>query len=354
MFVDCAYFGNGEFYGLDISQDDRELWDYHSDRYVDFVIDCLNENFYSIAVGCFPIVSAESSEPTILNNLVVEAIRERYKRNPYIVEDLVIFWEESLPNTLENYEIVTADLLKLDIAYYQRAVDAVYLDSSFSELTPRQKYYAFRAANSSNKLTTDRYEASVTMDRISKNPGNTAELPKKFRDDFDEEMRVLDKPNKYVEICKIISTYRDRLSINIGPVYKFPTLHDTFVFLFHEMLKDEYTVKRCKHCGRYFVPSHKGEQYCDMPSPEFPAKDCQEYVKYQNYLSRSHIESVRLHKQIYNQKANKVKRSGNIVLQAELKRFLEQSEKWRSDVRDGVKLEEDYVKWLRNVKENGL
>lgn len=91
-----------------------------------------------------------------------------------------------------------------------------------------------------------------------------------------------------------------------------------------------------------------------MPSPEHPAKDCQEYVRYQKYLSRSHVESVRLHKQIYNQKANKVKRTGNVLLQADLERFKGQSEQWRSDVRDSIKSEENYIQWLKDVKENGL
>lgn len=128
MLVDCVYFGNGEFYGLDICHDDRDPWEYHSDRYIDFVIDCLNENFYSIAAGCFPIVSAESSDPTTLNKLAVEAIREEYKSRPYAAEGLAQYWEESLPDTLKNYEMVTA------FSVVNTVVDILHLHAKVSNI----------------------------------------------------------------------------------------------------------------------------------------------------------------------------------------------------------------------------
>ena len=93
--------------------------------------------------------------------------------------------------------------------------------------------------------------------------------------------------------------------------------------------------------------------YCDMPSPEMPEKSCQEYVKYQKYLVKTHSEATRLHKQIYNQKANKVKRTGNTALMADLDKFKAKSEQWRDEVRNGKKKEFEYIEWLRMIIDDG-
>ena len=122
---------------------------------------------------------------------------------------------------------------------------------------------------------------------------------------------------------------------------------------FYQMLDRGYSIKKCKNCGKYFVPLNRSDtSYCDRPALHDTSKTCREYAKYNNYLNKTRNDvTTKLHKQIYNIKRNKAKRCENIKLQQELDCFTSQAKQWKKAVKEQTKTETEYLEWLKSVKE---
>jgi len=90
-----------------------------------------------------------------------------------------------------------------------------------------------------------------------------------------------------------------------------------------------------------------------------PNKTCQEYSKHRRHLEKIRTdEASRLYKQIYNSKNNKARRckteenpGGNPVFNADLDWFVSESAQWKTDISSEIRAKDDYIAWLRNVKE---
>ena len=115
-----------------------------------------------------------------------------------------------------------------------------------------------------------------------------------------------------------------------------------------------YRIHKCQNCGRYFITSrseHK-QKYCSLKSPQNPNKTCREYMTYMRYLAKTRTdEGTRLYKQIYNAKRNRMKRCENKKFKQDFSEFQILSKQWKADIQAGVKTEEEFIAWLKEVKE---
>ena len=119
------------------------------------------------------------------------------------------------------------------------------------------------------------------------------------------------------------------------------------------MIVNDDTLKTCQNCGKYFYPRKRRDaKYCDNSSPQDKTKTCKEYGKYITQLNKIRLdEALKLYKQIYNSKANRVRRCENGRLQEDLDNFIHQANEWKTNLKNGTEKKEDYVAWLRSVKE---
>lgn len=178
---------------------------------------------------------------------------------------------------------------------------------------------------------------------------------KQWKHDHDF-LEILDKASfsnneeVFNELCRLETGYKNSFVPLVD--YSFDSMPDMILFVLLEMIKNNCKVKICPNCGRYFVPQNRSDElYCRNISPQDENKTCQEYGKYMTYLEKSRTdEATKLYKQIYNAKANKVKRTGNDVLKADLNAFRERAKIWRTDIKSGAASENDYIAWLKSVK----
>lgn len=127
------------------------------------------------------------------------------------------------------------------------------------------------------------------------------------------------------------------------------------IAILQEIFYNNRIIKKCPNCNRYFVPLKRSDTiYCNEKSPQDPSKTCREYGIYTSYLKKTQTnEAIKLYKQIYNSKNNKMRRynGSNDRLCNDLRSFVETAKQWKTDVKDGAKTEAEYIKWLKEVKE---
>ncbi len=126
---------------------------------------------------------------------------------------------------------------------------------------------------------------------------------------------------------------------------------------FYEILNQGYKFKKCENCGLPFIPYLRSDAlYCDRISPQDPQKTCKEYgaIKaYQDNLKNN--EAMGLYRKIYMAKQMLVKRNPDIqAYQESFEKFKEESKQWKADVRAGKKLDQEYLDWLKLVKDKKL
>ena len=146
-----------------------------------------------------------------------------------------------------------------------------------------------------------------------------------------------------------------KIEVPIFLTYKFPEFIDLVTFVIYQMTVQNDTIKTFKNCGKYFYPATRSDAlYCDNISPQDSSKTCKEYGKYINYLKKTQTdEAMKLHRQIYNQKRNRALayKFENRVINDDFNVYKNESNKWRIAVKTGEKTEEEFIEWLKSVKE---
>lgn len=131
------------------------------------------------------------------------------------------------------------------------------------------------------------------------------------------------------------------------------------VVMLYIIMHEGYRLKKCAHCGKYFVSIKKSdEKYCVRSSPKYPHLNCKDAAKYIRQLEREHAnESNKAYKSIYNMKYAKVKSAKNDILREsyenDLQNFMAEAAKWKNRVKSGSIAEDEYIMWLNTFKKRG-
>ena len=129
------------------------------------------------------------------------------------------------------------------------------------------------------------------------------------------------------------------------PVY---TGINYYMAVAYELVKQGYYVNKCEHCGRWFIANNKSdEKYCDRTSPKYSQKNCREAMIYIKQLEREQgNEAFKLYKQRYNVIYKKYGSSSN-----EMNDFKNQAGTWKEHIRNNTKTEQEYIDWLKTLRE---
>ena len=141
--------------------------------------------------------------------------------------------------------------------------------------------------------------------------------------------------------------------INIEAVF-FDGIIDFACYEINEMINGNVRFKRCANCGRVFIPQNRSDTiYCDRVSPQCPDKTCKKYgAEQQHRKNLVSSEASGLYRKIYMSKQMLAKRNPDIVEYLEsFEKFKSQSKQWKADVKAGTKTEEEFIEWLKSVKE---
>lgn len=136
--------------------------------------------------------------------------------------------------------------------------------------------------------------------------------------------------------------------------HMYSSIKDAVYECVYLMAETSTTIKKCENCGRFFVPKNRSDTiYCDYPSPQDNKKTCKKYgaeKKYQKNLKDNELMS--LYRRIYMSKQMLAKRHPDISAYTDaFNKYKEESKKWKADIKSGTKTEDEYLLWLREVKE---
>lgn len=122
----------------------------------------------------------------------------------------------------------------------------------------------------------------------------------------------------------------------------------------HTLFRIGKVIKKCSNCGEFFIPKHRSDtMFCENEAPQRPGRTCREYGKAEAYReSLKKSESMSLYRNAYMSKQMLAKRNPDIQeYQQSFEKYKTLSKQWKLDVKSGVRTEEEYIAWLKTVKE---
>lgn len=155
----------------------------------------------------------------------------------------------------------------------------------------------------------------------------------------------------------IIETFKDCYFKNkeneLGVCYEVRWLTDACIVEMSELFKRGMIIKKCKNCGKYFIPMRSDALYCDAVSPQDTDKTCKEYGAYEQYMRNIKTsESKQTYRNIYQAKQMLCKRNPDIVeYREDFESFKEQAKQWKTDIKNGVKSDTEFLFWLKEIKQ---
>ena len=144
------------------------------------------------------------------------------------------------------------------------------------------------------------------------------------------------------------------LNDSFTSIYSIGDLKSWIAFEICNIINNKISVKKCNNCNNFFIPINRSDTlYCDRISPQDPSKTCKEYGAINTYnknlkdsLSRS------LYRKIYMSKQMLAKRNPDVFEYKEsFEKYKQHSKQWKADIKAGVKTEEEFIAWLKEVKE---
>jgi hypothetical protein len=179
--------------------------------------------------------------------------------------------------------------------------------------------------------------------------------PHEMISEYGDQLEILQKNPK--ELYNILVTNVMEIE-NINRNTRYLESADSLVKIFYRtfdyMIKSNTRIKKCAHCGKYFVPLNRSDTiYCDRQSPQDPSKTCKEVGARQTWQrTLKENEAAKLYRNIYMARQMKVKRNPDLdCYKKSFEQYKVESRQWKADVKDGVKTEADYVAWLKSEKE---
>ena len=118
------------------------------------------------------------------------------------------------------------------------------------------------------------------------------------------------------------------------------------------LVLENLKVKKCKSCGKYFVPTKRSDSvYCDRISPFSKGKTCKEFGPKQAWLNvLKEDESASLYRKIYMSKQMRAKRSpDSIIILKDFEQFKKNSKEKKQLVKRGLLSTDAYIDWLKSI-----
>ncbi len=166
----------------------------------------------------------------------------------------------------------------------------------------------------------------------------------------------IENPHSEEGMKAAISLFQGKnIPVDTYGMYLFADFKNFFNYVLGRAVTLDIKIKKCANCGRYFYPENRSDTiYCGHKSPQDGNLSCKEYGSQKLwYENLKNNESMKLCRNIYQSKQMLVKRNPDIdAYKKSFERFKEESKVWKSDVRAGVKTEDEFLIWLRNVKAN--
>jgi hypothetical protein len=165
-----------------------------------------------------------------------------------------------------------------------------------------------------------------------------------YRDDIKDEMQgTLEERFLMIDEKTLGKTRISRCKCN--------NILDLCVASIYHILHEEYLIKKCEVCNKFFVPFKRSDaHYCDRISPDDKKRTCKEFGsirKYQEHLKNDDIAV--LIRKVYMKKQMASKRNSGSKYTEDFEKFKTELKNWRDAIAKNRIANKGFIEWLNSV-----
>ena len=236
-------------------------------------------------------------------------------------------YEKSLDTLINNHKYVFSlfrqDLM-LDIEYIFNMNNL----EEIKDLTPLQRFQVMTnsdvSSKSLEKIDNDKVRINLSAFEILRDYSN---YPMRQ----DETQRIVSKAN-----------------INSSYFIECTDIIQTLLIELLEIAKLNIEIKKCRNCGKFFVPDNRSDEiYCSNIYEN--GKTCKEigHFKVQQKLIQEN-DDLRIYRNVYQKLLLRTRRNpSNTKYAREFEIFKDDNNKWKENISKGVSTEKEYIEWLK-------
>ena len=236
-------------------------------------------------------------------------------------------YEKSLDTLINNHKYVFSlfrqDLM-LDIEYIFNMNNL----EEIKDLTPLQRFQVMTnsdvSSKSLEKIDNDKVRINLSAFEILRDYSN---YPMRQ----DETQRIVSKAN-----------------INSSYFIECTDIIQALLIELLEIAKLNIEIKKCKNCGKFFVPDNRSDEiYCSNIYEN--GKTCKEigHFKVQQKLMQEN-DDLRIYRNVYQKLLLRTRRNpSNTKYAREFEIFKDDNNKWKENISKGVSTEKEYIEWLK-------
>lgn len=136
-------------------------------------------------------------------------------------------------------------------------------------------------------------------------------------------------------------------------VYQCQTIEDACIASLHFLITNNYNIRKCKNCGKYFVAYLRSDaEYCTRMSPYNQKKTCREDGPKRTFEANVSADAVKKRlQQIESARRMRIHRNrGNWDIEHEFKEWQTAMNRWRNKYQSGSISSEQFLAWLEEHK----
>ena len=167
-----------------------------------------------------------------------------------------------------------------------------------------------------------------------------------MRDSYSRKYQDFDNDSEY-ELLETLQSKKQVLSMS--DTHKSNDLSSICYAILEELSKiPNYPIKKCQHCGMYFIPNAKTDEvYCDYPKEN--SKPCRELGAFQSYTQRlKDNQAMGEYRRTYQQKFMQVKKDKS--KSKDFENWKKQAKEKINDMKKGKLTENQVYDWILKNK----
>ena len=151
-------------------------------------------------------------------------------------------------------------------------------------------------------------------------------------------------PMRQDETQRIVS----KANINSSYFIECTDIIQTLLIELLEIAKLNIEIKKCRNCGKFFVPDNRSDEiYCSNIYEN--DKTCKEigHFKVQQKLMQEN-DDLRIYRNVYQKLLLRTRRNpSNTKYAREFEIFKDDNNKWKENISKGISTEKEYIEWLK-------
>ena len=151
-------------------------------------------------------------------------------------------------------------------------------------------------------------------------------------------------PMRQDETQRIVS----KANINSSYFIECTDIIQTLLIELLEIAKLNIEIKKCRNCGKFFVPDNRSDEiYCSNIFEN--GKTCKEigHFKVQQKMIQEN-DDLRIYRNVYQKLLLRTRRNpSNTKYAREFEIFKDDNNKWKENISKGVSTEKEYIEWLK-------